>query len=208
MSLQRDVRVLIAEDDYLVGEMIRGLLREIGYTVVGEASNGLEAVKMAESLHPDVILMDIQMPQVDGVEATRRIGESSPTPVVVLTAYETPELIQDASNAGVSAYLVKPPNAREIERAIALALDRFEDMMELRRLNTQLQEALDKVKTLSGLLPICVSCKRIRDDQGYWHRVEAYIEAHSEAEFSHGLCSDCAQRLYPQFFQDEDQTEE
>jgi AmiR/NasT family two-component response regulator len=197
--------VLIAEDDYLVGEMVKGLLREIGYAVVGEASNGLEAVKMAQALRPDVILMDIQMPDVDGVEATRMIGESFPTPVVVLTAYETPELIQEASKAGVSAYLVKPPNAREIERAIALALDRFDDMMELRRVNAQLQEALDKVKTLSGLLPICVSCKRIRDDQGYWHRVEAYIEAHSEAEFSHGLCSDCAQRLYPEYFQDEGQ---
>jgi hypothetical protein len=86
------------------------------------------------------------------------------------------------------------------------ASQRAED--ELRRLNVELkirnqelQEALDKVKTLSGLLPICASCKKIRDDQGYWHQVEVYIKDHSDAEFSHSICPTCAEKLYPQYFQ-------
>ena len=136
---EKNVRVLIAEDDYLVCEMIKVALKEGGYAVVGEAMNGLEAVEKTSSLRPDVVLMDIKMPDMDGLEATRRIYEYCPTPVVVLTAYETADLVKEASAAGVGAYLVKPSNAREIERAITIAMARFDDLMELRRLNAELQ---------------------------------------------------------------------
>jgi len=132
-------RVLIAEDDHLVGEMVKGYLEEAGYTVVGEASNGQEAVYLAKSLQPDVVLMDIKMPDMDGIEATQRIQSSSPTPIVVLTAFDTPELVERAGEAGVGAYVVKPPGRREIERAIAIAMARFEDMMDLRRLTDELK---------------------------------------------------------------------
>ena len=140
------VRVLIAEDDHLVGEMVKGYLEEAGYAVVGEAANGLEAVYLAKSLRPDVVLMDIKMPDMDGIEATQRIQSSSPTPVVVLTAYDTPDLVEQAGEAGVGAYVVKPPAKREIERAIAIAMARFEDMMDLRRLNEELQSEIDARK--------------------------------------------------------------
>jgi AmiR/NasT family two-component response regulator len=203
MSNHKDIRVLVAEDDYLVAEMVKGLLTEMGYTVVGEATDGLQAVEMTQSLHPDVVLMDIKMPEMDGIEATRLISERCPTPVVALTAYETPKLVAEASAAGVGAYLLKPSNEREIERAITVAIARFDDIVELRRLNAELQEALTKVKTLSGLLPICASCKKIRDDQGYWHEVETYVRDHSEAEFSHGLCPDCIKKLYPELYKDD-----
>ena len=203
MSNRQDVRVLIAEDDYLNSEMLKGLLEEIWYTIVGEAADGLETVEMTQSLQPDVILMDIKMPDMDGLEATRLIQERCPTPVVVVTAYETPELVEEASAAGVGAYLVKPPSAREMERAITIAIARFDDLMELRRLNAELQDALAKVRTLSGLLPICSSCKKIRDDEGYWNQLEAYIQEHSNAVFSHGLCPECAKKLYPEVFGDD-----
>jgi AmiR/NasT family two-component response regulator len=210
------VRILIAEDDFLVGRMIRGTVEQLGYTVVGEAGDGLEAVEMVQALQPDLVLMDIKMPDMDGLEAARIIYDSCPTPVVVMTAYETSKLLHLASTVGVGAYLVKPPNAGEMERAITIALARFGDMLELRRLNAELQTryqekeelvaelqtALAKVKLLSGLLPICASCKKIRDDQGYWTQIEVYIRRHSEAEFSHGLCPNCAKRLYPDFFDD------
>ena len=203
MSNRQDFRVLIAEDDYLNSEMLKGLLEEIWYTVVGEAADGLETVEMTQSLQPDVVLMDIKMPDMDGLEATRLIQERCPTPVVVVTAYETPELVEEASAAGVGAYLVKPPSAREMERAITIAIARFDDLMELRRLNAELQDALAKVRTLSGLLPICSSCKKIRDDEGYWNQLEAYIQEHSNAVFSHGLCPGCAKKLYPEVFGDD-----
>ena len=68
---------------------------------------------------------------------------------------------------------------------------------------TELQSALERVKILSGMLPICASCKKIRDDKGYWNKIEAYIEKHSEAEFSHGICPECAKELYPEYFSEE-----
>jgi AmiR/NasT family two-component response regulator len=203
VNLEKNVRVLVVEDDLLVGRMIQGMLEEMGYTVAGKAVNGLQAIERVQSLQPDIVLMDIRMPDMDGIEATQRIFESCPTPVVVLTAYEAAELVRQASTAGVGAYLVKPPNAREMERAIMIAMARFDDMIKLRRLNEELQEALAKVKMLSGLLPICASCKKIRDDEGYWQDVAVYIRDHSEAEFSHGLCPDCAKELYPGYFTDD-----
>ncbi|HXW00169.1 MAG TPA: response regulator [Anaerolineae bacterium] len=200
MSQGKKVGVLIAEDDPLVSEMIRGTLEDLGYTVVGEAIDGRQAVELTGVLQPDVILMDIEMPGVNGIEAAQQIYATHPTPIVMLTAYETPTLVQQASMAGVGAYLVKPPRARELERAIIIAMARFDDLMKLRRLNKELQAALAKVKMLSGLLPICASCKKIRDDKGYWQQVEVYIQDHSEAEFTHGFCPDCLAKLYPDYF--------
>ena len=138
MSTIRTIRALIAEDDYLVSQMIRGFLEDKGYDVVGEAAGGVEAVELTCSLQPDVVLMDIEMPDIDGLEAARRISKICPTPVIVLTAYETQELIERASECGVAAYLVKPSSARDIDRAITVALARHSDLVELRRLNAEL----------------------------------------------------------------------
>jgi AmiR/NasT family two-component response regulator len=197
-----DVRVLIVEDECLVGEMIRRLLESTGCTIAALATNGHDAVEMTQTIRPDVVLMDIGLPDMDGIEAARRIQERCPTPIVILSAYDTPALVEraKATEAGVGAYLIKPPNAREMERAITIARARFDDMLALRRLNAELQAALGQVKRLSGLLPICSSCKKIRDDQGYWTEVEIYILEHSEADFTHGLCPDCAKRLYPSHY--------
>jgi len=206
-EISSPLRVLIAEDEPMVAEMIRTVVEDTGYTVIGVAHNGLQAAELTYTLQPDVVLMDIQMPGLDGLEAARRIQETRPTPVVVLTAFENQKLIQQASKVGVGAYMLKPPNPQQVERAITIAVARFDDLMEVRRLNAELkarnkelEEALAKVKMLSGLLPICASCKKIRDDEGYWQQVERYIEEHSDIRFSHGLCPDCARRLYPDIF--------
>ena len=207
MSSNRGLNVLIAEDDFLVVEMIKGLLRELGHTVVGHAVNGREAVAMTKELAPDVVLMDIKMPEMDGIEAAGHIERECPTPLVVVTAHESPALVKRASHAGVGAYLVKPPMASEIDRAITVAMARFKDMAELSRLNRELterneelQQALAQIQTLRGLIPICASCKKIRDDAGYWQQVDVYLREHTQAEFTHGLCPDCAAKLYPDVF--------
>ncbi len=198
MIENREIRVLIAEDEALVAEMIMGLSEDIGYTVAGKAADGAQTVAMTRELKPDVVLMDIKMPDMDGIEAARLIFETCPTPVVVVTAYETRSLVKQASEAGVGAYLTKPPSARELERAVTIALARFEDMLELKRKNAALEKALATVKTLKGLIPICASCKKIRDDKGFWHQVEVYVKEHSEADFTHGICPDCLVKLYPE----------
>ena len=121
----------------------------------------------------------------------------------MLTAYESPELVSEASAAGAAAYVTKPPDRGELQRAITIATARFADLQELRRLNGQLQKALAEVKTLSGLLPICARCKNIRDDRGYWTQVEAYVETRTAASFSHSICPDCLTKLYPEYFGDD-----
>ena len=100
--------------------------------------------------------MDIEMPEMDGLEAARQIQEKYPCPVVLLTSHDEPEMVRLASQAGVGAYLLKPPRIEEIERALIIATARFADLTELRRLNNELKIALDNVKVLRGLLPICV----------------------------------------------------
>ncbi|MBP8001051.1 MAG: hybrid sensor histidine kinase/response regulator [Chloroflexi bacterium] len=149
MSLTQSIRVLIAEDDFLVGEMVNGLLTEMGYQVVGETNNGAEAITLTQTLHPDVVVMDIEMPRMNGLDAAGHIYEECPTPVVILTAYETPELVQRAGSAGVGAYLVKPPNARDLERAITIARARFADILQLRGLNGALQEQNEELNAFS-----------------------------------------------------------
>jgi AmiR/NasT family two-component response regulator len=199
MTVQKSLRVVIADDQESMSAIIRRQLVKIGHVVIGKATNGKQAVEMTQLLQPDIVLMDIEMPVMDGLEAARLIHEQSPRPVVLLTGHDDPEMVHKASQAGVGAYLIKPPSAPEIERSIIIAVARFADLMELRRLNIELQLALDNVKALKGLLPMCASCKKIRDDKGYWEGVETYIKKHADVEFSHGLCPDCIARLYPEY---------
>ncbi|MBU1649422.1 MAG: response regulator [Proteobacteria bacterium] len=191
------VRLIIAEDDYLVNEEIKRSLKAFNYEIVGEASNGEEALMMTCDLKPDVVLMDVKMPKLDGIEASRLIQKKCPTPIVILTSYESSDLLEQASGAGVGAYLTKPPKAEEVNRAIIIAMARHRDLMEIRELYNDLKEALSKIKTLAGIIPICMHCKNIRDDKGYWNEVSKFITEHSEAEFSHSICEQCLEKYYP-----------
>ncbi len=206
MEKDKKIRVLIAEDNFLLAEDIKRILAQRGYEHAGTASNGLKAVEMTRSLKPDVVLMDIKMPKMDGLQAAEIINQSFPTPVVILTAFETKDLVIEASKVGVSAYLNKPPSPNEIDHAVIIAIARHKDLMEINRCyreiseqNEQLEQALQEIKALKGLLPICSHCKQIRDDKGYWHQIEEYISTHSETEFSHGICPDCFEKYYAEY---------
>ena len=200
--MNEQVKILIAEDNFLVGEMVQTMAEDAGYTVVGRAIDGRQAVEMTAELHPEVVLMDIKMPGLDGIEAAEIIQDRCPTPIVILTAYDTPDMLEKASAAGVGAFLAKPPKARDLNQAIVIARARFGDLLSLRRVNDALQsrtreleEALAKIKTLRGLIPICASCKKIRIDTGYWQQFEEYLAEHSEADFTHGLCPECLKQV-------------
>ena len=196
---QQPLKVVIAEDQEFINKMIQYQMEGIGHTVIGQALNGRQAVELAAALRPDVVLMDIEMPEMDGLEAARLIKEKHPCPVVLLTSHDDPEMVRLASQVGVGAYLLKPPSAEEIERALIMAVARFADLTELRRLNNELKIALDNVKVLSGLLPICANCKKIRDDKGYWEAVDGYFTKHSDVQFTHGICPDCIKKYYPEY---------
>jgi AmiR/NasT family two-component response regulator len=202
MIMDQARRVVVAEDNTLVRRLICSLVEDRGYQVVGQAVDGREAVALAGELRPDVILLDLEMPEMDGIEAANAIANCCPTPIVVLTAYDVPELVEGATKAGVGAYLIKPPEADAMDRAITVAVARHHDLMELRRLNRELQETLDEVRKLRGMLPTCASCKRIRTDSGYWEDVADYLHKHAAIEFTHGLCPDCMAKLYPDLMDD------
>jgi two-component system, response regulator PdtaR len=145
-------RILVVEDENLVAEVIQSLLEEMGFDCIGKASSGTQAKELAKILKPDLILMDIALPELDGLTATRWIQEHCPTPVVVLTAYDSPELSAKASAAGAGAYLTKPPSAPEMDRAISIAVARFHDMMEMRRLRGALEDERTKLRAAMQII--------------------------------------------------------
>lgn len=196
MMETQKLSVLVAEDDRFVRESLISLLEDLGYSVAGTARDGREAVALTCELKPDVVLMDMDMPEVNGLEAAQMIQERHPTPIVVLTAFENKVLVRAAGAAGVSAYLTKPAVPADIERAIIIARARHGDLMELRRLNAKLEAALKEIRTLEGFLPICSFCKKVRNDKGYWEQVEVYIRDRTPAKVSHGICPDCYEREY------------
>ncbi|MDH5297427.1 MAG: response regulator [Desulfobulbaceae bacterium] len=204
--------ILVVEDESIIGMEIRSRLLNLGYEVPDFVRTGQDAIAQAEALQPDLVLMDIFLKgSMDGVEAATEIKSRLQIPVIYLTANTDEQTFQRAKVTQPFGYLLKPFEERELHTSIEMAFykagvekelqgyrEHLEKSLEEReKLIAQLQEALAKVKTLSGLLPICAACKKIRDDQGDWSQIETYIRDHSEAEFTHLVCPDCARRLYP-----------
>lgn len=142
------IRILIAEDNDLVSLTLEDQLKGLGYEVVGIARTGTEAVMLASRLKPDLVIMDIRMPEMDGTEATARIRDQTGIPVVMLTAFADKETIRRAEAAGALAYLVKPVNEQELPPAITIALARHREIQNLRNENLELQEALEARKLI------------------------------------------------------------
>lgn len=142
---KKNIRVLVAEDDFLIGHEISRILAQMGYERTGIAPNGEKAVEMVLEHRPDVVLMDIKMPRMDGLQASVEIQQKCPTPIVILTAQESSDFVAEASLAGVGAYLTKPPKAEELERAITIAIARHSDLMESYQLIRQLEEKREEL---------------------------------------------------------------
>jgi AmiR/NasT family two-component response regulator len=148
-------RVVVADDESLVRTDLREALAELGYLVVGEVGDGQSAVNMARELDPDVVIMDIKMPGIDGIEAARILTQEKIAPVVLLTAYSQKDLIERAKEAGVVGYLVKPFRETDLAPAIELALARFAEFRALQEEVGNLTEALEtrkKVEKAKGIL--------------------------------------------------------
>lgn len=139
-------RVIIADDESLIRMDLREMLTNLGYLVVGEVADGKSAVSQARELRPDVVIMDVKMPDMDGIEAAKILTEERIAPVVLLSAYSQRELVQRAREAGVVAYLVKPYREEELPPAIEVALARFTEFQDLQKQVTDLKDALETRK--------------------------------------------------------------
>ena len=151
----RAMRILVAEDETIIRLDLRGLLERAGHEVVGEARDGEEAVGLARELEPDLAVMDVKMPRLDGIEAARRIMEERPIPIVMLTAFDQRELVERAAEVGVYGYLVKPFREADVVPAIETARARHQELAAVRAEADSLQEALVARKAIErakGLL--------------------------------------------------------
>ena len=149
------MRILIAEDETIIRLDLRNLLEEAGHEVCAEARDGVEAVELADAERPELAILDVKMPRLDGIEAARRILEDRPIPIVMLTAYGQDELVARAVEAGVFGYLVKPFRENDLLPAIATARARHEELTALREEADSLAEALAARKAIErakGLL--------------------------------------------------------
>ncbi|MCP4544060.1 MAG: response regulator [Chloroflexi bacterium] len=194
-----DTEMLIAGDILIVDDtpanlrLLSGMLGEQGYKV-RLAPNGKLALMNAQAAPPDLILLDIKMPGLSGYEVCEQLKADPRTrniPVIFISALDQTEDKVKAFTLGGVDYVTKPLQVEEVLARVETHLKLRELQKQLTERVRELEEALAKVKKLEGLLPICSYCKRVRDDQDYWHRVESYIEARSEALFSHGICPDC-----------------
>src|SRR2546423_14988907 len=143
---QPRTRALICEDEGMTVILLRHALTSGGYEVVGEASDGESAVQMAMTLQPDFILMDINMPVINGIEATRQILAEKPIPIVILTAYSEQKLVEEAVAAGACYYIVKPIVSDQLIPGIKAAIARYEMMESVQQENQDLKNALETRK--------------------------------------------------------------
>jgi CheY-like chemotaxis protein len=194
-------KILVVEDDVNVAAVMEARLESFGYKVCDIAHSGSKAIENSERHRPDLILMDILLEgDMNGIEAAEKIGVTSDVPIIFITCLNDPAVLDRAIKTNPSGYLVKPYDNAELRSCIEIALVKHQAAKEREKLIAQLENALMQVKRLSGLLPICASCKKIRDNQGGWKQIEDYIATHSEADFSHSICPQCAHKLYPDFF--------
>ncbi len=200
-----DIRILVVDDDADVARGTAHLLEQAGYATA-MAQNGAEALKAVQTFHPHLVLSDREMPELNGVEMCRQIkGDPALSDmfVILISGTYTQSDEQAAGlEAGADGYIARPIANRELAARVAAFVRILRLNRSLREKNAELEAALAKVKLLSGLLPICAGCKKIRDDRGYWGQVESYLEKHSEATFTHGLCPDCTKKYFPDLDED------
>ena len=194
------MRIIIAEDDPVSRLMLLTILSKSGHDAVAVADGGraLEALSLPDA--PRLAILDVMMPVMDGIEVCRRLralpgGEK--LYLIMLTAMNRPEHVVAGLSAGANDYVGKPFVKEELLARVRAGERMIELREALEKRVIELEDAMAHIRTLQGVLPICMHCHRIRDDQESWQRLEQYLEEHSEAQFSHGLCPECLEKHYP-----------
>jgi len=188
------VKVLIAEDDALSRRVLEDTITRSGYDLV-VTTDGLQAwEELQQEDAPLLAILDWMMPGMDGLQICRKVRESPapvPTYLILVTTRERKEDIVAGLEAGANDYITKPFDRAELLARVRVGVRVVELQQNLAGRVRELQEALAHVTQLQGILPICCYCKKVRNDQKYWQKVEDYISEHSEVAFSHGICPEC-----------------
>jgi response regulator NasT len=161
------MRILIAEDETIIRLDLKQLLERAGYDVVAEAKDGEEAVALARAEEPELAILDVKMPKLDGIEAARRILEERPVPIVMLTAYGQQELVARAVEAGVFGYLVKPFREQDLLPAIAAARARHEELQALRAEAESLADALAARKVIEQAKGLLMEKEQLSESEAF-----------------------------------------
>jgi CheY-like chemotaxis protein len=188
------MRILIAEDDRVSRHVLLTMLVKWGYNVVAVNDGAQALMELHKPDAPHIALLDWMMPELDGYEVVKRVRGAvslTPTYFILLTARSAKEDMIAALEAGADDYVTKPFDQNELKARLHVGLRVVELQQRLADRVQALEESLQQVKLLQGLLPICSYCKKVRDDGNYWHQVEQYVAARSEAQFSHSICPGC-----------------
>jgi len=201
-SIRPGIRALVADDDPITATALAGALRRLDLDV-SVAADGALAWQIIEGANqPSLAIVDWMMPGVDGLELCRRIRAAPAHAhmyVLLLTARDSRADIVAGLEAGADDYLVKPFDVHELRARVHTGLRILSLQKDLAEQIAMLKETIANVKQLKGLLPMCSYCKKIREDAGYWQQLETYISEHSDAEFSHGVCPTCFERVVNEF---------
>jgi DNA-binding response OmpR family regulator len=196
------MRVLIADDETVSRRMLERALTRWSYEVV-TATDGEQAWALLQQPDPPTIMvLDWLMPRLDGIAICRRVRAHPllrSAYVILLTSRTAKEDVVEGLQAGADDYVTKPFDTSELRARMQVGVRVVKLQSALAERVRDLEDALSRVKQLQGLLPICCYCKKIRDDQNYWHQVESYVGSHTDARFSHGICPDCSDKLREDF---------
>lgn len=195
-----DIKILVVDDDPDILFATLRILKQEGYEMLG-AETGNDCLEKVSNAPPDLILLDIQLPDISGIEVCLKL-KNNPDHlniyVMMMSGIKISSDDQaDGLDAGADGYIARPVSNREL-------ISRVTSMVRLIRVErkndcylNELKQAMDKIKVLSGVIPICMYCKQIRDDKGYWNQLEEFISSHSDALFSYCVCDDCLKKHYP-----------
>lgn len=161
------MRILLVDDESLIRMDLRDQLEAAGHEIVGEGRNGVEAIALAKELEPEVILMDVKMPELDGIQAARQIRHHKLAPVVLLTAYSQQDLVQQAQESGVYGYLLKPVREEQVVPALQMAVGRFQDECRLRLDVSQLEGQLEERKLVARATGILMDVYQLTEEEAF-----------------------------------------
>jgi two-component system, response regulator PdtaR len=160
-------RVVIADDESIIRMDLREMLNNLGYLVVGETGDGISAVNLARELRPDLVIMDIKMPDLDGIQAAKILTEERIAPVLLLTAFSQQELIEGAKDAGVVGYIVKPFRESELVPAIEVALARFREFKALEKELTDTRNILETRKIVERAKGVLMDTQGLKEAEAF-----------------------------------------